>query len=178
MTYKTINKTAISHKNTRVYSKHEQGFSIIELLVVIAIIGILLGLFTNNYINSMRKAEVKTAATQVMSELISARSKSQRESRDYQFSWDSKATEYMIGPVGELKTKTISSKVSMRCVKGCEASKVVTYTSPYSVIRRNNRDATGFILEFSSPHSALRDQHYYVKAVGVTGKVSLVGSLE
>ncbi len=148
------------------------AFTLIEILVVLAIIGILLGIFSLNYVRSIRSAELRDAATQVTADFRRARSQAQRGSADVVIEWtqsgtENTATTYAVGGV----SRNLPNGVKLSCTLNCTGSgvKSVTYTAPYGEI-----GTSGSVLTLKSSASSMGITDLEVRVVGVTGKVILM----
>lgn len=149
------------------------GFSLVELLLVLAILSILLAIFGSSYVRSIRKAELRDAATGVVADLRAARSRAQRVSSAQVVSWapGDPVGSYVAGG----QTRALPGGITLSCISGCDASAAgnrVTYLSPYGELSVDGQTPAAKILRVSSPVAGIAPLD--IRTVGVTGKVMLV----
>ncbi|WP_420596707.1 pilus assembly FimT family protein [Deinococcus sp.] len=147
------------------------GFTLLEMLVVLAIIGILAGIGYFNYLRQIRIGQVREAATQVATDLRTARDSAMRLTQPASISWTTTTpiSSYNLNLPGRNTARNVPNSLNFVCQSGCD-SKKIAYQAPYGELN----GATGTILRFDSP---LVDKIFYVKVVGVTGKVILTDKL-
>lgn len=149
------------------------GFSLVELALVLVILSILLALFGVSYMRSVRKAELRDAATGVVADLREARSRAQRVSSAQVVSWapGTPVTVYSAGS----QARTLPGGITLSCLSGCDASAAgnrVTYLPPYGELSVSGATPAAKILRVSSPVTGVAP--FEIRTVGVTGKVLLV----
>ena len=154
------------------------GMTLLEILVVIAVIGILLGLIGMSFVRSIRTAELREAATQVVTDLRRARATSQRESQNmtlqFPTSSNTNKTSYTVTRgTGTAAIRSLDKGVTIACRPaptggGCGTGNTISvvYQAPYGEL-----GAVGSVLELRSPLTGVMPLE--VRIVGVTGKVIL-----
>lgn len=147
---------------------NRQAFTLLELLIALTIIGVLAGIFGVSFIRSIRTAELRDAANQVVTDLRRARSQAQRGSTDVVLvlPGTSGGTTYKVDTVN----KTLPSNVKVICKTNCGsgATTNITYQAPYGEL---GGGATGSVYTVRSPINGINDLE--IRIVGVTGKVIL-----
>ena len=153
-------------------NRRQHGFTLLELLVVMTIVGILIAIVISSSLTTQRRSQLRDAAVQLIADLNQARGLSSRTSVDtavalcvsgsactatsgptttYQNAWTGAGSGIRILPNG-IKVAVYSSSANK-----------ITYAAPNGEVSTN-----GILWQLSSP--TISDV-YYVKAVGVTGKV-------
>lgn len=147
-----------------------QGLTLIEFLVALVVVGIVVAMFGDSYVKSIRRAELREAAAQLAADFRGARAQAQRRSSDRVVSWAPgvKTAAYSVNGV----SFTLPNHVTFECVSGCDATAAgnrVTYLSPYGELSTAGGTANGKILRLSSPLASIPPLD--LRTVGVTGKV-------
>lgn len=140
------------------------GFTLLELLLVIAILGIVFGIFSWFLLRSLRQAELRDAAAQLIADLRRARSDAQRSGQVTALQLDPLKTSYTIRiGAGAPAAREVPHRVTVEAQAGPAR---VLYQPPFGTL-----DDRGVVWRLRSPASA--DLQLYVKVVGITGKVML-----
>lgn len=149
-------------------SQAQRAMSLIELLMVLLVLGIVIGITAPQMIGSMRKNQLKEAATQLVTDLNEAKSSSRRYNSNV--SIDFIGNGYTINQATPAKNEThhLNSKISLRVLEG---GTNLSYLSPYG--EAGLAGTLGWIFEVKHQQSG---QSLYVKVVGVSGKVILSDS--
>lgn len=147
--------------------RSSNGFTLLELLVVISIISIIAAVLFVNLIRSIRAAELRDTANQIVADLRKARSKAQRGSDTYTltFPGTSGGKTYTADGI----SKTIPSTMTLSCKSNCGSTPTVNvnYSAPYGEVN----DA-GKIFNIKSSFSGVSG--FDIKVFGVTGKIVLM----
>lgn len=138
--------------------ERKNGFTLLEILVVLAIIGILIGIFGVNYIQSIRRANLNEAATTAFSALYRARSLSQRGSTDQPVTWTANTIN---AGTGRSMTLPNGAVIVTAPVNG------YVYTAPYGELTLPS-GMEGLRLEIKD---STGQYHTAIDLLGVTGKV-------
>lgn len=145
---------------------HRKGFTLLEILVVLAVIAILATISGFSLIRNIRSAELREAATQVASDLRSARSRSQRQSDDVVLVLPGTAGGTTYRYDTDLRNLPNNTRLLLKGTGGGATSNI-TYQAPYGELN----GAVGSVYLVRSPMAGLRD--FEIRIVGVTGKVVL-----
>lgn len=146
--------------------RSENGFTLLELLIVISIIGIIAAVLFTNLMRSIRSAEVRDAANQVVADLRRARSQAQRGSDTFTLILPgaSGGKTYTVSGV----SKTIPNTMTISCRSNCGSATTVAvnYSAPYGEM-----NDPGKIFAIRSSYSGVSG--FDIKIFGVTGKIVL-----
>jgi prepilin-type N-terminal cleavage/methylation domain-containing protein len=151
-----------------------QGFTLIELLIVMVIVGIVATILLGFFVTNLRKTQLRDGAVQLMADMRQARSQAQRTSQgssviltSTSVGSPSKTYRTQWGGAATPTTKTLSDpiRVAPFTTAPVNSGNSLSYSAPYGEVT-----GTGVVWEISS---TVIPNKYYVKAVGVTGKVIL-----
>jgi len=156
-----------AHGLRRVTFHRQQGFTLIELLVVMVIIGIVASILIGFFVSAYRNTQVRDGAVQLVSDLRQIRSQAQRTSANTSASISGTTATplatYSITSSGQTTSRTLTTPIRVAPYTGY--AQTVTYSAPYGELSGN-----GVIWEVSS---SVVSRKFYVKTIGVTGKVIL-----
>lgn len=144
------------------------GFSMIELIIFIAILGIVTSIGFSSYLNSMRAAQVREAASLLSADIRDIRSLAQQKSQDMILEWQG-TNGYKFGVVGgTLTERKFGNNITFEClVEECTTTKI-QFNAPYGELN----GAVGKVFKITSPHKNIKSIE--VRVVGVTGKPMIV----
>lgn len=158
--------------------RHKAGFTLIELLVVLTVIAIISGVLIALSIRNYQDARVRDGAVQLSGELRQARASAQRISQDSTVELISSSVttpdaryRVQLGS-GGWTNKTLPTNIQVVAytpVSGTQFTNKAVYTAPYGEMGGTSA-VTGVIWEVSS---TVTSRKWYLKTVGVTGKVML-----
>lgn len=169
---KLIEKDIMHKKRTHIrYRKenHRQdGFSLIELLVIMAIVAIVVSLIGTSMRNLVLTTQIEEAKTQFISDLTRAKTASIRYSSPVTVTLNEDS--YTLTQQNPFSEQTISvrngAKLSFYNGSGFSTSTTsITYNNPYGEVTLPP-GTQGWQIRI-----AKGDRDYYVKIIGLTGKV-------
>ena len=154
-----------------------KGFTLIELLVVLTIIAIISGALVALSIRNYQNAQLRDGAVQLSGELRQARASAQRISQDSTVELTSSTAtpdpgyRVRLGS-GSWTSKTLPTNIRVVAytpASGTRFTNTAVYSAPYGEMG-GSTGVTGVIWEVSSTATSRK---WYLKTVGVTGKVML-----